>query len=479
MIRAVNAIAAMGMVLFCVCATAAPLSKGNLSTFGYNQTQKTATITPNGTSLGAATSPISAGTTQIGQSGWHTGTGAAWNAPSGTTMLEHNGNVFLAGTKYPFQAGYKIPNETLISAAASLLGGPLGAAAGIGLLAYPHLKDWLNSMPEHRVNSSTGRLETNPNADYANLEFSVGGLGWFSNPSAAAEAWASANNAGIYYTYSISSTFKTANGAWRYKYTTTNKQSGNPGPEGEGGITTRYTDKTYEDWLPASMNDIAPYLARAYRTPSPEVAKEIVEAGGSINLPQPNIKGPSQIVQEPVTKTTQGTTNVNGETVPTTTTTTTSVTNNFNITNNQITNTSNKTETKTTVTNSSTGQVVSQDTKTETEEPAEKEEPAPADTPLGDIPELYKQKYPNGIGGVINTKIAELKATPLFNLPSLLMPSLPSSGSCPSWQIDLALAGWADMGTHTVQAPCMVWDFGKVIIIVSALLLARRLIFGG
>lgn len=103
----------------------------------------------------------------------------------------------------------------------------------------------------------------------------------------------------------------------------------------------------------------------------------------------------------------------------------------------------------------------------------------PTDTPLGDIPELYKKKYPEGISGVVTLKIEQLRATPLFRLPSLLMPNLPDSGTCPSWQVNLSLAGWANMGTHTVQAPCMVWDFGKVVIIVSALLLARRLIFGG
>ncbi len=140
--------------------------------------------------------------------------------------------------------------------------------------------------------------------------------------------------------------------------------------------------------------------------------------------------------------------------------------------------TSTTTTTVTNITNNVTNITITETT-TETKENDKEQEDPPVDTPLGDIPELYKQKYPDGIAGVLNTKFDELKGTPLFRLPTLLMPSLPSSGSCPSWQLDLNLASWADMGTQTVQAPCWVWDFGKVVVIISALLLARRLIFGG
>lgn len=140
--------------------------------------------------------------------------------------------------------------------------------------------------------------------------------------------------------------------------------------------------------------------------------------------------------------------------------------------------TSTTTTTVTNITNNITN-ITTNETSEETKEDDVKQEDPPTDTPLSDIPELYKQKYPDGISGVITLKMEALKATPLFRLPSLLMPSLPNSGSCPSWQIDLGFSSWADMGTHTVQAPCMVWDFGKVVILISALLLARRLIFGG
>lgn len=141
--------------------------------------------------------------------------------------------------------------------------------------------------------------------------------------------------------------------------------------------------------------------------------------------------------------------------------------------------TSTTTNTVTNITNNVTNITTTVENKTEEKEDDEKQEDPPTDTPFKDIPELYKQKYPDGIGGVVNKKIDEIKATPLFSLPTMLAPSLPSSGSCPSWQLDLSLASWAGYGVQTIQAPCWVWDFGKVVIIISALLLARRLIFGG
>lgn len=100
------------------------------------------------------------------------------------------------------------------------------------------------------------------------------------------------------------------------------------------------------------------------------------------------------------------------------------------------------------------------------------------DKPLPDQPKLYEPKYPDGISGVWNSKIQEIKATPLFNLAPSLLPTV-SGGSCPSWKVDLSIDGWTNAGLQDVSPPCWVWDVAKLVIIASALLLARRLIFGG
>lgn len=100
------------------------------------------------------------------------------------------------------------------------------------------------------------------------------------------------------------------------------------------------------------------------------------------------------------------------------------------------------------------------------------------DKPLPDQPKLYEPKYPDGITGVWNSKIQEIKATPLFNLAPSLLPNV-SAGTCPSWKVDLSIDGWTNAGLQDVSPPCWVWDVAKLVIIASALLLARRLIFGG
>lgn len=139
--------------------------------------------------------------------------------------------------------------------------------------------------------------------------------------------------------------------------------------------------------------------------------------------------------------------------------------------------TTQKTTTTTTITNNFTNitNIVNETTTEKDEAPEE----APTDTPFSDLPELYKQKYPDGLIGVLRTQTAAMKATPLFQLPVQLMGDLPQTGQCPSWQLDLSLASWASFGTYNVGADCAIWDFAGWVIVISACILARQLIFGG
>lgn len=106
-------------------------------------------------------------------------------------------------------------------------------------------------------------------------------------------------------------------------------------------------------------------------------------------------------------------------------------------------------------------------------------EPPPTDTPLPGQPKLYTRKFPNGLTGVWAAQRDLMTGTPLFNLAKGLMPTVAMSGSCPKMPINLTFSSWASFGTKDVAPPCQVWDWGKAIVIVSALLLARSLIFGG
>lgn len=133
------------------------------------------------------------------------------------------------------------------------------------------------------------------------------------------------------------------------------------------------------------------------------------------------------------------------------------------------------TTTVTNIFNPTTG--TTETTTEESEESPPEDEPA-VDTPLSDLPKLYEKKYPDGFAGAWNARKTELLGAPIGSLISSLMPNISGAGTCPSWPIDLTIGPWM-MGTFDVAPPCMIWDFAKVIVIISALLLARSLIFGG
>lgn len=101
------------------------------------------------------------------------------------------------------------------------------------------------------------------------------------------------------------------------------------------------------------------------------------------------------------------------------------------------------------------------------------------DKELSEIPKLYERKYPDGMTGIWNQKKEELKSSGLGVLAAAMMPTGINAGSCPSFQLDLSLVSWADYGVNDISPPCWVWDFGRVVIIIGALMLARQLIFGG
>lgn len=137
-----------------------------------------------------------------------------------------------------------------------------------------------------------------------------------------------------------------------------------------------------------------------------------------------------------------------------TTTTTTSITN--NITN--VTNITNETTT----------------------EKDEAPEESARDTPLSNIPELYKQKYPDGLLGVWNSFKTNISQTSFVRLISELTPNIGSGGSCPVWTFDLGFIPGASMGVHRLGAEyCFIWPVLKIILMITALFTARRLIFGG
>lgn len=211
-----------------------------------------------------------------------------------------------------------------------------------------------------------------------------------------------------------------------------------------------------QGWGPAE----ARALQRALNTP-----------GVTLETGSPTVTGPATTPGSSTTTTTNNTTDNT-----TTTTTTTNTTNNTY--NGDQVKTTNTTTTTTNVTNNTTGITTTVTDTTEVKED-DKEEETPTDTPLPGIPELYQRKYPDGIVGIWNDKKEQIKQSSVFTLADQLMPKDMTSGNCPAFQVDLNFASWASFGSHNVAPPCYLWTVAKTIIIVSALMLARALIFGG
>lgn len=90
---------------------------------------------------------------------------------------------------------------------------------------------------------------------------------------------------------------------------------------------------------------------------------------------------------------------------------------------------------------------------------------------------LYAAKYENGFTGVWTQQSAALQQTPMFTFLSSLVPSF-GDGGCPAWTFQAGSVLGIDVGGD-ISVPCYVWAFVRLVMIISALLLARRLIFGG
>lgn len=96
-----------------------------------------------------------------------------------------------------------------------------------------------------------------------------------------------------------------------------------------------------------------------------------------------------------------------------------------------------------------------------------------------EMPKLYKQKYPDGPKKLWDAKMTEVKAAPISKLAGELMPKVPDGGVPPVWIVDFNFGSLGNLGVHDISPPAWIWAALRAITILSALLLARRLIFGG
>lgn len=370
------------------------VNKSNIGRIGQTTIGRSTTLGPV-TNSGGSTIPVSpnlGGWTQAGNYGVPPGA-------SGTTMqLGQSGSTFIAGQKYPFQAGYQQPKSSWVLpalGAAAAIGctfasGGLATVACLGLpAAMPFLYDWMTRSGA-RINPETGQLERqDPTACTIGpcYEFKDASGAWTRDGEAACDSFMPPE-------YGPGFLYFSDNGLCRV---TSNNQV-------ERGLERRSAPPLSSTWYPSSMDDIVPYMRDV--VPDGRVWGEALEKGAEFPLPNPTVTGPSQI-QGPE----KSTTNPDGSrTVERTTY-------NFNTSGNTITNTSNVTTT-TTYNADNSVRSVSNTTTTPTDEEADKESEC--------------EKRPNSLG------CQELDEAPTGEIPretktiTYAEESVFGGGSCPS-----------------------------------------------
>lgn len=253
-------------------ADAVPLS--GFKNFSSEISASKARVNPFGTA--GAGSSVGSVAPPANMSGWTPAGnyGAAASASGATMTMSGSGNVFMAGTKYPFQAGYTVPTSFVVEAVVALASG--GPAALAATIAIPLIAEWIANSGG-RVNPSTGSLERSDPAVCSVspcYEYSNDGFQTVTSFSSAAGQFC-APMGGILSSNIDNSTVRCKD----YPY--------------DSAVGRRSSAPKSASWLPSSMDDIAPYMSQ--HQPNPQVIQSILDKGGDIKLPDPVITGPSSL----------------------------------------------------------------------------------------------------------------------------------------------------------------------------------------
>ncbi len=96
-----------------------------------------------------------------------------------------------------------------------------------------------------------------------------------------------------------------------------------------------------------------------------------------------------------------------------------------------------------------------------------------------EIGSFYEREYKQGPVQLWSEKTAQLKESGLGALASNLMPRVGDGGVAPTWIIDLDFGPLGNYGQRDISPPSWVWGVIRAITILSALIVARKLVFGG
>lgn len=263
---------------------------------------------------------------------------------TGPTMtMSAKGDVFFAGTKYPFQAGYAVPKANIVDGMMALAGGPLGLA----LFALPYAFDWLTKAGGRTVTDPSGKIvglerkDTTVCTVSPCYEYQNGVAGWTAGAVWHATKLASCQYAATQQATTTSYYVRAENPRLGFNYGQDvclvdfyRRDNGSFDSTQDYTFSEQSAPPQPANWLPSSMDDIAPYMKSDSIAPDGRVVQELLDKGVDFTMPNPTVTGPSSI-EGP----TKETANPDGsKTVEKTTY-------NFNTSGNTITNTTNNTTT--------------------------------------------------------------------------------------------------------------------------------------
>lgn len=237
-------------------------------------------------------------------------------------------------------------------------------------------------------------------------------------------------------------------------------------------VTAQDVDQVLMPYLNARNSDFLRDILRDVCAGSPSPGRCFDEMADS-----PILSGPSSLELDPKT-TTSTKTNPDGSTETTTKTDKTTLGLQYGPGYIDIT-------TTTTSTTTNPDGSVTTDTSTDaetapsTETPPDKDEEEYTfeDSEFPDVDPFYVQKYPDGFQGVWDSFSADMQDSEFVRFMNSFVPSF--SGSCPAFSLNLNIASWANYGTQQFGSLCYVFDFVKIILLVTALFTCRAIIFGG
>lgn len=145
----------------------------------------------------------------------------------------------------------------------------------------------------------------------------------------------------------------------------------------------------------------------------------------------------------------------------------------YNVQNIQTTTTVNN------VTNSTTTTTTVDNTQPPNATPGEEQEEQDYsfnDPALPSVPELYQQKYPQGLAGVWAANKPNISTTAFYQGVASMFPTF-GGGSCPSFGMSFGIGKMANYGSMNFPVPCWIYNVIGLIILVTAAFTARKILF--